>query len=296
MGPLPLHRIGDSELIITDKGTIYHLDIAPEQLADTILLVGDPGRVKGVSKHFDKILYKAAHREFNTHTGLIGKKKISVISTGIGTDNIDIVVNELDALVNIDFKTRTIKNNTKSLNIVRLGTSGALQTNTAVDSMIASSYAIGLDNLMHYYPTHNNTDEQFILHEFNIHTRLQNTPIQPYITEASIQLRKHFGSEFLHGITVTSPGFYAPQGRVLRGPLLHPNLIDSLTSFSSRNMQVLNMEMETSGLYGLCKVLGHHCMSVSTVVNNRNTMQFSINMNLAIDKMIQHCLAIIEGI
>lgn len=296
MGALPLHKIGESELIITDKGTIYHLDIAPEQLGNTVLLVGDPTRVTSVSKHFDKILYKAQHREFVTHTGLVGKKKITVVSTGIGTDNIDIVINELDALCNIDFKNRSIKQQLNSLNIIRLGTCGALQAETPIDSIIASSYAIGIDNLMHYYPMHNNTDEQFILHEFNMHTRLQNTPITPYIIEASIHVRKHFGNQFLHGITVTTPGFYGPQARVLRAPLSYPNLIDSLTTFSSRNMQVLNLEMETSALYGLCRVLNHNCMSVSTVINNRIRKTFTSNMKSSIDHMIQQVLEISESI
>ncbi len=296
MSAFPINTIGDSELIITSKGTIYHLDITPEQLADTVLLVGDPARVKEVSKHFDKTLYKSAHREFITHTGTVGKKQISVISTGIGTDNMDIVINELDALVNIDFKTRTVKDKIKSLNIVRLGTCGALQADTPVDSMVATAYAIGLDNLLHYYRFNNNADEQFILHEFNNHTQLLNSPIQPYIAEASIHLRKHFGNQFQHGITVTCPGFYAPQGRRLRAALSFPNLTDALQRFSSRNMKVLNLEMETSGLYGLCKMLNHHCMSVSTVINNRSTMKFSQNMNAAVDNMIKHCLAIIAGI
>lgn len=296
MSVVPMQRIGDSELILTERGTIYHLDIAPEQLADTVILVGDPSRVASISKHFDKTLYKAAHREFITQTGLIGKKKLTVISTGIGTDNIDIVMNELDALCNIDFKTRSIKAATNSLKIIRLGTCGALHAETPVDSMVATSYAIGLDNLMHYYPLVNNTDEQFILHEFSLHTRLQNTSIQPYIAEASIQLRKHFGNIFQHGITVTSPGFYAPQGRMLRNPLKYPNLIDSLATFSSRNMKILNLEMETAALFGLGKLMNHQCMSVCTVINNRSTKQFSSNMNASVDTMIKHVLGIIETV
>ncbi len=287
---LPQKNFGASELILTDRGAIYHLDIKPEQLADTILLVGDPARVAAVSKRFDKIEHKAQHREFITHTGNIGNKRISVISTGIGTDNIDIVINELDALANIDFKTRTIKQQTKSLNIIRLGTCGALHADTPVDSMIVSSYAIGMDNLMHYYRLNNNTDEQYILHEFALHTRLQNSFITPYIAEASIQLRKYFGNQFLHGITATTPGFYGPQARAMRVPISQPNLLDALASFSSRNMRVLNFEMETSALYGLGKVFQHHCLSVSTVINNRATKTFSGNMQLAIDNMIGHTL------
>lgn len=296
MSAMPMHQLHDSELILTERGTIYHLDIAPEQLADTVILVGDPSRVASISKHFDKTLYKAAHREFTTHTGVVGKKRLTVISTGIGTDNIDIVINELDALCNIDFKTRSVKSTTNSLKIIRLGTCGALHTETPVGSMIATAYAIGLDNLMHYYPLVNNTDEQFILHEFEIYTRIQNTLIQPYIAEASIQLRKHFGNIFQHGITVTSPGFYAPQGRILRTPLKYPHLIDALATFNSRNMKILNLEMETSALYGLGKLMNHQCMSVCTVINNRITKQFTTNMNAAVDNMIKQVLGIIETI
>lgn len=287
---LPQKSLGASELILTDRGAIYHLNLKPEQLADTILLVGDPARVSEVSKRFDKIEHKTQHREFITHTGYIGNKRISVISTGIGTDNIDIVMNELDALANIDFKTRSIKSQTKSLNIIRLGTCGALHADTPVDSIIVSSYAIGIDNLMHYYRLENNTDEQYILHEFALHTRLQNGNINPYIAEASIQLRKHFGSQFLHGITVTTPGFYGPQARAMRVPISQPNMMDALASFNSRNMRILNFEMETSALYGLGKIFHHHCLSVSTVINNRATKTFSSNMQHAVDNMIGYTL------
>ncbi|OSZ78271.1 phosphorylase [Chitinophagaceae bacterium IBVUCB1] len=287
---LPQHTLGASELIINKSGAIYHLNLKPKQIADTVLLVGDPARVAQVSKHFDKIVYKTQHREFITHTGTIGKRNISVISTGIGTDNIDIVMNELDALVNIDFKIRSEKQQTTSLRVIRLGTCGALQPDVPVDSHIVSSYAIGLDNLMHYYKLPNNADEQFILHEFGLHTRLQNTHITPYIAEASIQLRKHFGSNFLHGITITTPGFYGPQARALRIPISQPNLIDALATFNSRNMHILNFEMETSALYGLGKVMNHHCLSVSTVINNRATKTFSTNMQAAVDNMIINVL------
>jgi len=283
---LPQKSFGASELILTERGAIYHLNIKPDQLADTVLLVGDPSRVAVVSKHFDRIEHKTQHREFITHTGYIGNKRISVISTGIGTDNIDIVMNELDALANIDFKTRSIKPQTKSLNILRLGTCGALHIDTPIDSLIVSSCAIGMDNLMHYYRLQNNTDEQYILHEFGLHTRLQHSFISPYIAEASIQLRKYFGNQFLHGITATTPGFYGPQARAMRVPISQPNLLDALASFNSRNMRVLNFEMETSALYGLGKIFHHHCLSVSTVINNRATQTFSTNMEAAIDNMI----------
>lgn len=283
---LPQHTLGASELILTKSGAIYHLNLKPEQLGGIILLVGDPARVPLVSKHFDKLQYKVQHREFITHTGRIGKHTISAISTGIGTDNIDIVMNELDALANIDFKSRIAKAQTTSLHIIRMGTCGTMQADVATDSLIVSSYAIGIDNLLHFYNLQNNTDEQYILHEFGLHTRLQNSNIKPYISEASIQLRKYFGSDFLHGITVTAPGFYAPQARHLRTMPAIPNMMDAITTFSSRNMRVLNYEMETSALYGLGKVLQHHCLSVSTVINNRATKTFSADANAAIENMI----------
>ncbi|MBL7683372.1 MAG: nucleoside phosphorylase [Flavipsychrobacter sp.] len=286
----PQKNLNASELIITERGAIYHLNLKPEQLADTIILVGDPARVVVVSKHFDKTEHKTQHREFITHTGYIGNKRISVISTGIGTDNIDIVMNELDALANIDFKTRNVKSQTKNLRIIRLGTCGALQADTTIDSLIVSSYAIGLDNLMHYYKHENNADEQYILHEFGLHTRLQNNNISPYIAEASIQLRKYFGNNFLHGITVTTPGFYAPQARAMRIPIALPNLLDAMATFNSRNMRILNFEMETSALYGLGKVMQHHCLSVSTVINNRQLKKISANIDAAIDNMITKTL------
>lgn len=293
MSALPFNAIAASELILSSRGTIYHLDLAPEQLADIVITVGDPARVASVSKYFDKIEYKIQHREFITHTGSIGSKRISVISTGIGTDNMDIVMNEIDALTNIDFKTRTIKDQKKSLKIIRLGTCGALQADVPVDSMVLSSHAIGLDNLLHYYKLDNNTDERYILHEFLLHTRLVNTSILPYIAEASIQLRKYFGAAFLHGITVTAPGFFGPQGRVLRAPVAFPHLTDALTTFSSRDMRILNFEMETSAMYGLGKILGHQCLSISMVIDNRLQKIASANINTAVDSMIQQALATI---
>lgn len=176
-----------------------------------------------------------------------------------------------------------------------MGTCGALHKNIQPGALVLSAYAIGLDNLMHYYKLPNNTDEQYILHEFSLHTRLVNSIITPYIAEASIQLRKYFGKDFHHGITITSPGFFAPQGRVLRALPAFPHLVDALATFNSRDMQVLNFEMETSGLYGLGKILGHQCVSISTVTNNRITTQAIHDMDVAVDDMIRKTLAIIAG-
>lgn len=288
--------IGSSELIITGKGTVYHLDLHPEQLADTVITVGDPDRVASVSKHFDKIEHQAQHREFITHTGYIGSKRITVVSTGIGPDNIDIVMNELDALANIDFNTRMIRGEKKSLSIIRLGTSGALQADIEVDSLVATSFAIGLDNLMHYYVYESNPEETYILSEFQQHTLLNEKPVWPYIAEGAIRLRNHFSDGFHSGITVTCPGFYGPQGRVLRGQIAFPHLIDALGTFSSRGHRITNFEMETSAIYGLGKMLGHHCLSVSTIVANRVHQTFSSDGAAAVDQMIQRSLSIIEKI
>ena len=285
-----------SELIITPSGTIYHLDLYPEALANTIITVGDPNRVATVTKHFDRIEHKASHREFITHTGYVGSKRISVVSTGIGPDNIDIVINELDALVNIDFSTRKIRDEKKSLNIIRLGTAGALQPDIDVDSLVATSFAIGLDNLMHYYQYGLNPEESFILNEFKIHSGLKTMPILPYIAEGNIRLRSAFAGMLRDGITITCPGFYGPQGRVLRAPLAFPQLIDAMSSFTSRGHSVANFEMETSAIYGLGKLLGHHCLSISTIVANRINKTFSDIPFAAVEKMIVTALEVIENL
>jgi uridine phosphorylase len=292
-----MHRqdvIKDSELMLTPKGAIYHLDMTPEQLAHTVITVGDPSRVFEVSKYFDRIEHKTAHREFVSHTGYLGKKRITVVSTGIGPDNIDIVLNELDALVNIDFQTRTVKEQKTTLSVIRIGTCGGLQPDLAPGTMIVSSHAIGLDNLMHYYRYNSSPDEIFILNEFIKHTSMSNKAVMPYIIEGSISLRKHFGERYVHGITVTCPGFYGPQGRVLRGPIAFPNLIDSLSTFKSSNNRITNFEMETSGIYGLCKILGHQCLSISLALNNRQTGKVMDNIPAGVDNMIKNTLTIIE--
>ncbi len=282
-----MKAIEASELIINNRGAVYHLNCRPEEIADTIITVGDPDRVKEVSKHFDKIDYKNQHREFITHTGFVGKKRISVTSTGIGPDNIDIVLNELDALVNIDLESRTLKPNLTSLQIVRVGTSGSLQREIPVDSFVASTHGLGLDNLMHFYKFENNSEDKQLLQAFQTHVQMNNGGILPYINGASSKLLKHFTHNIHHGITVTCPGFYGPQGRVLRMGLSHPNLIDLLTSFHFGNHRISNFEMETSALYGMSKVLGHHCLSLSAIVANRISKEFSKDGNAAVENLIK---------
>jgi uridine phosphorylase len=291
-----MSRIGESEFILNGLGAIYHLNLRPEQLARTIITVGDPGRVPAVSKYFDSIETKSQHREFVTHTGYIGKKRISAISTGIGTDNIDIVLNELDALVNIDFETRTIKKNLAKLDIIRIGTSGALQADIPVDGFVASTHGLGIDNLLNFYLYEQNEEEKQMLQSFLTQTQLQNHVSQPYISAASASLIKYFVPGFHQGITVTCPGFYGPQGRILRLGLRNPDLIERLTQFHFGSHRIANFEMETSGIYGLSRLLGHHCLSLSAIVANRVTKKFSKDANAAMEILIKKSLEVTEGI
>ncbi|MGG9972660.1 nucleoside phosphorylase [Ferruginibacter sp. SUN002] len=288
-----MNRIADSELIINKRGAIYHLDVRPEELAETIITVGDPDRVKEVSKHFDKIEYKNQHREFITHTGYIGKKRISCMSTGIGPDNIDIALNEADALANIDFETRTIKEKHTALNIIRFGTCGSLQRHVSVDTFVAGTHGLGLDNVLHYYRMENNEEERQLLHAFNTHTQLATGPVAPYISMASGKLLKNFTDKYHQGITVTCPGFYGPQGRVLRMGLAYPGLIDKLTTFEFGNHHIANFEMESSAIYGLGKIMGHHCVSLNVIVANRIAKEFSKDGAAAVESLIKHSLGII---
>ncbi|MBN9299424.1 MAG: nucleoside phosphorylase [Filimonas sp.] len=291
-----MNFIAESELIINNRGAIYHLDVHPDELATTIITVGDPDRVGEVSKHFDNIEVKRQHREFVTHTGFIGKKRISVVSTGIGPDNIDIVLNELDALVNIDFGTRTIKSQLTPLTIIRVGTSGSLQAEIPVDSFVASTHGLGIDNLLNYYRHDNNDEERLLVQQFVAHTQLDSHFSQPYITQAGAGVLKHFVEGFHHGITVTCPGFYGPQGRVLRLGLTNPELINRLTEFSYGNHRITNFEMETSAIYGLGKLLGHQCLSLSAIVANRITKQFSSDGAATVQQLIKKTLGIVENI
>lgn len=281
-----MQRIEESELIINSRGAVYHLNLRPEELADIIITVGDPDRVKEVSKHFDSIEVKQQHREFVTHTGIIGSRRVSVVSTGIGPDNIDIVLNELDALANINFESRTVNSELKQLRIIRVGTSGSLQSDIPVDSFVASSHVIGMDNLLHYYEFENNSEEKSIHEHYASHTGATNA----YVFSAGIKLLTHFVGGFHHGITVTCPGFYGPQGRVLRLPLKYPTLIDQLTTFAFGNHRITNFEMETSAIYGLGKILGHQCLSLSAIVANRVEKKFSKDGNAAVENLIKQTL------
>jgi uridine phosphorylase len=283
--------IQPSELILTPEGKIYHLDLAPSQLATTIITVGDPDRVKMVSKYFDTIETKAEHREFKTHTGTYKGKRISVISTGIGPDNIDIVFNELDALVNIDFEKRTVNKKLTSLNIIRIGTSGGLTPEVEVDSFLISAIGIGLDNVMHYYDKTDKIFNRDFAQSFIDHTQWNPDNSVPYAVEADKTLLKKFTSaKTTQGITITNVGFYGPQGRVLRAKLKDEKLNEKLTSFRYKKKKITNLEMETATMYGMSKLLGHQAVSMNAIIANRASGTFSENASKTIEALIQYTL------
>jgi len=288
-----MQSIAESELIINARGAVYHLDLKPEELAPLVITVGDPDRVQAVSKHFDQMLVQRQHREFVTHTGYIGNKMISCVSTGIGPDNIDIVLNELDALANIDFHERKVKPELTSLKIIRIGTSGSLQADIPVDHFVASTHGLGIDNLLHFYRHDNNEEEKQLLHAFVTQTQMHERFSHPYIAGAGASLLKHFVEGFHHGITVTCPGFYGPQGRVLRMGLTQPALIDRLTAFRFGQHRITNFEMETSAIYGMGKILGHSCISLSAIVANRVNKTFSKDGQATVNQLIAKALDII---
>jgi uridine phosphorylase len=287
-------RIAESEMILNDRGAIYHLDLRPEELAETIITVGDPGRVLEVSKHFDQIEHRSSHREFITHTGRIGNKRFSVVSTGIGPDNIDIALNELDTVANVDFGTRMIKKEIKALRIIRMGTCGGLQPDIPTDGLIVSSHGLGLDNLLHYYPFSQNPEEKQLLEAFAAHTGIQSRSITPYLVAGDGDLLNTFISAgYFQGVTVTCPGFYGPQGRMLRIPIAFADLPDKLSSFRHRNLRITNFEMETSAIYGLGRLMGHHCLSINAMVANRVTRKFSPDNKKAVEVMIEKSLEVL---
>ena len=285
--------IPPSELPLNADGSAYHIALKPEEVADTVITVGDPGRVLLMNKYFDHIECEKHRREFVSITGRVGEKRITVISTGIGPDNIDIVLNELDVLVNIDLKTRMIKPEKKSLQVIRLGTSGAMQENIPVDSIVLSAAVIGMDNLMHFYEVDWTEEETGMRTHLHQHLALTDFKEKPYCASADSNVLKKFSSLGQSGITVTCPGFYGPQGRQLRGVPAHKNYLDTLRSFRFGNWRTTNFEMETSAIYGLSRMLGHRALSISYIVANRITHQFSADHSAGIDKMISNALDLI---
>jgi uridine phosphorylase len=288
--------IKESELIITNEGRIYHLGLKPEELGDFIITVGDPNRVERVSKYFDEIEIKNQKREFITHTGILGSKRISVIGTGIGPDNIDIMINEVDALKNIDFETRAINPVKKSIFIIRMGTSGALREDIPIDSMVISTHGLGIDGLMNFYQykknEFQNSFENRLKEEFPGLYQI----CFPYIFEGSDFLLEKIGKGLIQGITMTAGGFYGPQGRQLRiGQKIH-DMIDRLAGFEFRGFGICNFEMETSAIYGISKLLGHKALSVNAIIANRATKKYSSDQYKTVDNMIKTTLERIDSI
>ncbi|MEE4259268.1 MAG: nucleoside phosphorylase [Bacteroidales bacterium] len=279
--------IPESELILNPDGTIYHLKVSPENIADHIILVGDPHRVEMIAAFFDSVEFKGQNREIVTCTGLYKGKRITAMSTGMGTDNIDIVLNELDALVNIDLKTRTIKENKKSLKIFRLGTSGGLQPELPLNSVIVSNYGLGFDGLIHYYQNCHSVIEEKLTHTFIKYFNWKEPLPKPYGISASDELIDLFKNEkVFNGITATAPGFYGPQGRQLRLDLAYPDFNNKLKHFAFDNYKILNFEMETSALYALGKMLGHQTLTLCVAIANRDHKGFSKGYKEAMQDLI----------
>lgn len=278
-------HLGDSELIINEDGSIYHLNLKPGDVSETIITVGDPERVHKVAAHLDSIELTKQNREFLTITGFLGKKRLSIISTGIGTDNVDIVFNELDALFNIDFETKKIRQQHTQLSFIRIGTTGTIQNDIEIDSFILSRYAIGTDGLANYYPQHQN---EAALHSSfgNLFPDLHGT----YTTVADDEVSRAFTPFCREGITITCPGFYAPQGRQLR---LRSNINfteEKVSDFNYKDLKITNLEMETAGIYAMSELLGHKAVSLSVVLANRKTGNFSLNPEAATQKLIKRTL------
>jgi len=283
--------IAPSELIISPEGRIYHLDLLPTDIADNIIVVGDQERVERVSSYFDTIEVKISKREFVTHTGTIRGKKITVLSTGIGCDNIDIVINELDALVNIDFKTRLPNKQHRVLNIIRLGTSGSLQEDIPVDSFVISTFGLGFDGLLSFYDAKYDDIEDELKKEFLSQIQWDNDINTPYFVQGDDMLIKAIGKGMHSGITATANGFYGPQGRVLRLPAKIPTLNEQLFNFKYKDFRITNFEMETSALYGLCAMLGHRSCTVCAIIANRFKKEYSKDYKKTVDLLIQNVLS-----
>ncbi|WP_417557536.1 nucleoside phosphorylase [Mesoflavibacter zeaxanthinifaciens] len=282
--------IQESELILNPDGSVYHLNLKPEHISDTIIFVGDQDRVEKITKHFDSIEFTTQKREFKTQTGTYKGKRLSVISTGIGPDNIDIVLNELDALVNIDLKTRQPKENLTSLNIVRVGTSGSLQADIPVDSFLMSSHALDLNGMLHFYQIDNISNPE-IEDAFINFTNWDSKKARPIIINNSKTLEKQFeGPNIYKGMTATAGGFYGPQGRVLRLPLFDADLNQKMDTFNHDGFRVTNLEMETSVIYGLSKLLGHNALSLNAIIANRANGTFSKDPKKVVENLIEYTL------
>lgn len=285
-----MRTIGPSELILNPDGSIYHINLKPEHIAPLVIFVGDQNRVERVASHFDTIEFTTQKREFKTIVGTLNGKRITVISTGIGPDNIDIVLNEIDALVNIDLETRTVKKELTSLQIVRMGTSGSLQEEIPVDSIVLGKYGLGFDGVLHFYE-HHDILEYSMEEAFIEHCNYSHKKARPYIVKNSDLLENKLMSDTIFsGITATSGGFYGPQGRILRLSLSDDHLNKKIESFQYKDVRITNFEMETSVIYGLSKLLGHSAVSMNAIIANRVTLTFSKDPYAAVDKMIKYTL------
>jgi len=288
--------IKNSELILNPDGSVYHLNLKPEHISDTIIFVGDQDRVEKITKHFESIEFSTQKREFKTQTGYYKDRRITVISTGIGPDNIDIVLNELDALVNIDLQTRQPKTNLTSLNIIRVGTSGSLQKDIPVDSFVMSTHGLDVNGMLHFYNIDGISNPD-IENAFIAHTNWHQNKARPIVIDNSLYLERYFESDKIHkGMTGTAGGFYGPQGRVLRLALQDPELNEKLDSFSYKDFRVTNFEMETSVIYGLSKLLGHEALSLNAIIANRPNGNFSKNPKDTVERLILYTLERIVNI
>src|SRR6056297_3159762 len=284
-------KIENSELVLTEEGQVYHLHLKPGDIADTIFLVGDPKRVQMMSSLFDSVELRVENREFVTHTGHYGGKHISVVSTGIGTDNIDIVVNELDTLANIDLKTREKKKEHKALNLIRIGTSGSLQENIPVDSFLMSVKSVGFDGLLNFYQDRNQIADLAFEKAFKDYMQWNPILASPYIVNASEQLvQKLDGDNIKKGINISAPGFYGPQGRVLRLPIVDNDLNDKIEAFDYQGQKITNYEMESSAIYGLSKLLGHHAITICVIIANRASKTYSKDYKPVVKELIKTVL------
>jgi uridine phosphorylase len=282
--------IPPSELIINDDGSIFHLHLQPDDLADTVILVGDPSRVATVSAHFSKVEVRKSNREFVTHTGVFRGTRLTVLSTGIGTDNIDIVVNELDALANIDLKRRTPRASHRALRLVRLGTSGALQPDVALGAMVSSHVSIGFDGLLNFYARRNEVSRLDYEEAFIRHTAWSALCAKPYFVENSRELIRLFSDATVEGMTISAPGFYGPQGRVLRLPLADPLLNEKIERFRIDGRRITNFEMEGSAIAGLSKLLNHQALTICTIIANRAILDMNVDYKKAVDNMVAMAL------
>ena len=285
-----MEHIGSSELILNPDGSVYHINLKPEHVSPNVIFVGDPARVDRVAKHFQKIEFTTQKREFRTVVGQFKDRRITVISTGIGPDNIDIVINELDALVNIDLENRIKKESQTSLNLVRIGTSGSLQRDIPVDSMVLGKYGLGFEGLLHFYKAEH-IYEKDMQEAFIRHTNYPKNRSVPYFVKNNGELESQLISEEVFtGITATAGGFYGPQGRVLRLELLRADMNEKIESFRFKDLRISNLEMETSAIYGLSKLLGHKAVSMNAIIANRADLTFSKDPYRTVDRLIEYTL------